>query len=179
MTAGPDAVEVRQALEALSVMQDHVTRLPNRRAFRMLGQQLIEIAERHQHEFTVFLLRIDNLDAIRAAMGEREGNWTLVAAAEVLRATFRESDVIARLRDDEFVVLAMETSADEVPLVEDRIAVGLRSAPALESRAEPVLVRVGAAPYGRGATLNELIERASSALRKPPAAVERGASFDA
>lgn len=169
MTAGPDATEVRKALDSLSVMQDHVTRLPNRRAFRLLGQQLLEIATRHKHEFTVFLLRIDNLDAIRASRGEREGNWVLIALAEVLRATFRESDVIARLRDDEFIVLAVETTEDEVPFVEERIAAGLATTPALQAREEAVMVRVGAAAYERGATLTELIERASSRMRRSEA----------
>ena len=169
MTVGPHAADVREALDQLGVLQDHVTRLPNRRAFRMLGQQLIEISARHKHDLTVFLLRVDNLDAIRASRGEREGNWVLVAVAEVLRSTFRESDVIARLRDDEFVVLAVETSADEVPFVEERIAAGLAGAPALKARQEAVAIRIGAAPYSRGASLTELIERASAGLGRSEA----------
>ena len=125
---------------------------------------MLEISARHQHDFTIVLLRIDNLDAIRASRGERDGNWVLVAVAEVLRSTFRDSDVIARLRDDEFVVLAVETSEDEAPFVEERIAAGLAAAPALQPREEAVAVRIGVAPYTRGASLTELIERASRRL---------------
>ena len=165
MAAGPDATDLRRALDALGVLQDEATRLPNRRAFRMLAQQLLDMSARHHHPFMVFVLRVDNIDAIRAQRGDCEADWTLVAFAELLRATFRESDLIARLRDEEFVVVATETAEQQVPLIEERLAAGLESTDALQERSAALAVRVGAAPYARGASLNDLLGRASAAMR--------------
>ncbi len=157
--------DVRTALSSLSAIQDEVTRLPNRRAFRMIGQQLLDVSARHNHALTLFLLRVDNLEAIAASQDERAGRWALVALAEVLRSTFRESDLLARLRDDEFVVLATATSGEEAALVEARLTEELRQAPALQSQPLSLELSFGAASYVRGAALSDLIESASRELR--------------
>jgi diguanylate cyclase (GGDEF)-like protein len=165
MTTGLDPQDVRTALGALGAIQDDVTRLPNRRAFRMIGQQLLDVSARHNHELTLFLLRINNLEAIEASPDRRASRWVLVAIAEVLRSTFRESDLVARLRDDEFAVLATATGDPDRALVEGRLAEELGAAPALQERPVALELSVGAAPYARGATLNELIDQAATALR--------------
>ena len=111
------------------------------------------------------MLRVDNLETIAASHDRRAGRWALVALAEVLRSTFRESDLLARLRDDEFAVLATATSGDEVALVQRRLAEELRQAPALQAQPHRLELSIGAAPYVRGATLNELVDGASQGLR--------------
>jgi len=164
MTLGLEAQDVKSALGALGAIQDEVTRLPNRRAFRMIGQQLLDVSARHNHALTLFVLRLDNLEAIAASDDRRAGRWALVALAEGLRSTFRDSDLLARLRDDEFAVLATATSGDEVSLIEGRLARELREAPALQAQPLGLELSVGAAPYERGASLNELIDAAGRAL---------------
>ena len=164
MTLDLEPQDVRTALGALSAIQDEVTRLPNRRAFRMIGQQLIDVSARHNHVLTLFLLRVDNLEAVAASDDRHAGRWMLVALAEVLRSTFRESDLLARLRDDEFAVLATATSTDEIALVESRLTEELREAPALQGRRHKLQLSVGAAPYVRGASLNELVDGATREL---------------
>ena len=165
MTLGLEPQDVRTALGALGAIQDEVTRLPNRRAFRMIGQQLLDVSARHNQLLTLFVLRVDNLETIAASHDRRAGRWALVALAEVLRSTFRESDLLARLRDDEFAVLATATSGDEVALVQRRLAEELRQAPALQAQPHRLELSIGAAPYVRGATLNELVDGASQGLR--------------
>ena len=96
MTLGLEPQDVRTALGALGAIQDEVTRLPNRRAFRMIGQQLLDVSARHNELLTLFVLRVDNLETIAASHDRRAGRWALVALAEVLRSTFRESDLLSR-----------------------------------------------------------------------------------
>jgi diguanylate cyclase (GGDEF)-like protein len=60
---------------------------------------------------------LDNLKGINDTFGHKEGDQALVDTSEILKETFRESDIIARIGGDEFVVLAMnslETSAEKL-----------------------------------------------------------------
>ncbi len=60
---------------------------------------------------------LDNLKGINDTFGHKEGDQALVDTSQILKETFRESDIIARIGGDEFVILAMnnlETSAEKL-----------------------------------------------------------------
>ena len=50
---------------------------------------------------------LDGLKQVNDEQGHAEGDRLLVAAADVLRAAFRERDVVARIGGDEFVAMAL------------------------------------------------------------------------
>jgi diguanylate cyclase (GGDEF)-like protein len=52
-------------------------------------------------------LDVDGLKRVNDELGHAAGDRLLVAAADVLRAAFRDRDVVARLGGDEFVALAV------------------------------------------------------------------------
>jgi diguanylate cyclase (GGDEF)-like protein len=58
----------------------------------------------------IFLLYadLDNLKKINDNYGHRIGDLALVDIAQVMKETFRDPDIIARIGGDEFVVLAIE-----------------------------------------------------------------------
>jgi len=49
---------------------------------------------------------LDGLKGINDSFGHKEGDRALVKAAELLKETFRSSDVLGRLGGDEFTILA-------------------------------------------------------------------------
>ena len=55
---------------------------------------------------------MDGLKRINDTLGHEEGDKALIETVNVLKETFRTSDIIARLGGDEFAVLAIDT--DEV-----------------------------------------------------------------
>ena len=60
---------------------------------------------------------LDNLKGINDTFGHKEGDQALMDTSQILKETFRESDIIARIGGDEFVILAMnsfETSAEKL-----------------------------------------------------------------
>ena len=60
---------------------------------------------------------LDGLKRINDSMGHHEGDRALIKTAEILKDTFRTSDIVARLGGDEFVVLAAigkEETADSL-----------------------------------------------------------------
>lgn len=103
-----ERLEYEEALRRMS-LSDPLTGLYNRRGFLLLAQQLLNVASR-QHGHTILLyFDLNRFKSINDTLGHAAGDEALVEVAEVLRETFRESDVIARLGGDEFVVLAVNS----------------------------------------------------------------------
>ncbi|MHB8842897.1 MAG: sensor domain-containing diguanylate cyclase [Candidatus Aquicultor sp.] len=105
-----------EALKTLS-LKDDLTGLYNRRGFFTLAEQGLKTAQRIGTEMVLIFGDLDNLKGINDTFGHKEGDQVLVDTAQILKETFRESDIIARIGGDEFVVLAMnnlETSAEKL-----------------------------------------------------------------
>ena len=105
-----------EALETLS-LKDDLTGLYNRRGFFLLAQQGLKAAQRMGKGMLLIFGDLDNLKGINDTFGHKEGDQALVDTSEILKETFRESDIIARIGGDEFVVLAMnslETSTEKL-----------------------------------------------------------------
>lgn len=86
-------------------LTDELTGLQNRRGFMLLAEQLIRSARRSKSLVWLMFADLDGLKPINDQLGHEAGNKLLRAAANVLRETFRELDVVARIGGDEFAVL--------------------------------------------------------------------------
>jgi diguanylate cyclase (GGDEF)-like protein len=86
-------------------LRDDLTGLYNRRGLLALAEQLVREAERARRGFDVVLADLDGLKRINDTLGHPEGDRAIRDAAEVIRASFRDSDVVARLGGDEFAML--------------------------------------------------------------------------
>jgi diguanylate cyclase (GGDEF)-like protein len=102
--------ESEAKLEEMAVT-DELTGLKNRRGFFMLAEQQLKAANREKTKLWFIFIDVDGMKSVNDQYGHSEGDKALAAAANILRNTFRESDVIARIGGDEFVV--MITGADE------------------------------------------------------------------
>lgn len=87
-------------------LTDDLTGLYNRRGFFLLGRQVLEGARRSGRSALVLYVDVDGLKRINDQYGHSAGDRLLVDAAGVIRSTFREVDVTARIGGDEFAVLA-------------------------------------------------------------------------
>jgi diguanylate cyclase (GGDEF)-like protein len=98
-----------QEIRELS-LRDSLTGLYNRRGVSILAEQKIKEANRGRSRLHLTLVDSDGLKEINDTLGHQEGDRALVDTAKVLQATFRESDVIARVGGDEFVVFSLESA---------------------------------------------------------------------
>jgi diguanylate cyclase (GGDEF)-like protein len=104
-----DRKRMEQEIRALS-LADPLTGLYNRRGFLHLGEQQLKIASRLNKRVFLLFSDVDNLKRINDSFGHKEGDRVLADVASILRKSFRDSDIVARMGGDEFVVLAMEAA---------------------------------------------------------------------
>jgi two-component system cell cycle response regulator len=139
-------------------LTDELTGLYNRRAFLTLSRQQLSLARRNRQPMLLMFADLDELKAINDTQGHEAGDRAIAMAATVLRACFRDSDVIARLGGDEFAVLMPETAPDGAQVVESRLNAKLDACGLAMSTGMTRVV------YDDAATLEELMVRADDAL---------------
>lgn len=118
-----DITERKRALEELETLslRDDLTGLYNRRGFLTLVEQELKHAARTSERFILVFADLDGLKQINDRFGHHEGSHAIIKAAEILRQTFRTSDIVARLGGDEFTVLALAASDDNAETIKARL----------------------------------------------------------
>jgi diguanylate cyclase (GGDEF)-like protein/PAS domain S-box-containing protein len=104
------------ALQNLSLI-DELTGLYNRRGFMAVTAQHLAAIRRNKKVPVILYADLDGLKKINDSLGHQAGDAAIIQTAEILKDTFRTSDIVARLGGDEFVVLAAigsEESADSL-----------------------------------------------------------------
>ncbi len=98
--------ELEEFLRGLTDV-DELTGLLNRRGFFVRVDEMVRRARRGDRQVLLMYFDLDGLKQVNDEQGHAEGDRLLVAAADVLRAAFRERDVVARIGGDEFVAMAL------------------------------------------------------------------------
>ena len=92
---------------------DDLTKISNRRGFVALAQNSLSLCVRQGAPVSLVFFDLDKFKPINDNFGHAEGDRVLVTFAGLMRKTFRESDVFARIGGDEFVVLLTNTRKAE------------------------------------------------------------------
>jgi diguanylate cyclase (GGDEF)-like protein/PAS domain S-box-containing protein len=106
-----DQMQNEEKLRTLSLV-DELTGLYNRRGFLTLAEQELKMANRLKRGMFLLFTDLDDLKGINDQYGHLEGDRALLAVATVIKETFRDPDIIARIGGDEFVVLAIEGTSE-------------------------------------------------------------------
>jgi diguanylate cyclase (GGDEF)-like protein len=112
----------RLQVEILNLsLSDDLTGLYNRRGFLTLTQHQIKVAYRTGKPFLVGFGDVDRMKEINDAFGHQEGNHALVDTANILRDSFRQSDILARIGGDEFAMFVTDATQNTVKTVTHRL----------------------------------------------------------
>ena len=99
-------------------LTDHVTGLHNFRAFHMLAEHQVMLAKRKGMSTIIVMIDMVNLDVINKKYGKTEAIITLQGVTDIVKHTYRNSDIIARVGDNGFAVLALDvTDSGEKPIL--------------------------------------------------------------
>jgi diguanylate cyclase (GGDEF)-like protein/PAS domain S-box-containing protein len=126
---------------------DDLTQLYNRHAFRVLTEQQVLVAERINHSVLLFFIDVDGLKHINDTLGHGAGDKVLIGLAEILKCTFRESDIISRIGGDEFAVLSMEMGPDSSDRLLERLQTNIEKKKREEIDAAELSVSAGVSRY--------------------------------
>ena len=85
-------------------LRDALTGLYNIRGFRILAEQSLRMAHRSKEPFSVLFIDLDDLKQTNDLLGHQAGSEFLIETGEILKDTFRETDVFGRIGGDEFAV---------------------------------------------------------------------------
>jgi diguanylate cyclase (GGDEF)-like protein len=86
-------------------LRDQLTGLYNLRGFSLLSEQVLRLAQRSQLPLSVLFIDLDHLKQINDSFGHDAGSAFVVETAEILKQTFRETDVMGRVGGDEFAIV--------------------------------------------------------------------------
>jgi len=102
-------------------LTDDLTNLYNRRGFLRAGTRLLSDVSRDKRGALLFYIDVDGLKSINDSAGHAAGDSVLTRTAQVLRAVFRDGDVLGRLGGDEFAALAPATDPNACNLTLHRL----------------------------------------------------------
>jgi diguanylate cyclase (GGDEF)-like protein len=163
-----DVTEHRRRSDHVTYLahHDHLTGLANRALLHERLRQAILRAQDHGHGVAVFLIDIDYFKQINDTVGHADGDILLATVGQRLLSSVRESDTVARMGGDEFVIVMPEVHTKrEVELCGEQI---------IRSASQPVeisghkinltlSVGVSAFPTG-GRTVEALLRNADTAM---------------
>ncbi|MHB1099680.1 MAG: putative bifunctional diguanylate cyclase/phosphodiesterase [Burkholderiales bacterium] len=105
---------------------DPLTGLHNRRYFNEMLEYEVGRSERHNHEFTVLMLDLDDFKDVNDTYGHPCGDNTLKRVAQTLQVVMRKGDLATRIGGDEFAILLTETGREGAMVVAEKLRTELR-----------------------------------------------------
>ncbi len=153
------------ALHSLSVV-DELTGLYNRRGFLAVTDQHLAEIRRNEKQPVILYADLDGLKEINDSLGHHEGDRALAKSAEMLKETFRTSDIVARLGGDEFVVLAAIGPEESAASLTQRLKDNFSAVNKLGNRPYNLSVSVGVALFDEAEdhSIEQLLAKADRAM---------------
>ncbi len=128
-------------------LTDELTGLYNRRGFFTMAEPLLKLANRHKNPVFLLYADLDNLKEINDKRGHHEGDQAIKDTVSVLKETFRETDIIARMGGDEFVVIPVAGKKEDAEIVMARFKQNIREQNEKIGRPYKLSISVGMSWY--------------------------------
>lgn len=128
---------------------DALTNLPNRFLLSDRISQAIHAIQRSDEMIAILFIDLDGFKAINDTYGHQAGDFLLKTLADRILDSIRESDTVARIGGDEFVVVISSTKDQhEFSVIEQRILEETSSEVVYEEHSLQVSSSIGVVYYG-------------------------------
>ncbi len=147
---------------------DVLTGAINRRKFNELaGLEFIRV-KRYQRGLSVMMLDIDHFKNINDSYGHARGDSVLKAFYQCCANSVRETDIVARIGGEEFVILLPETKLQQTIDLAERICIAVEN---LNVRTDDAIIKltvsIGVSTWSKAInSIDAMIEHADKALYK-------------
>jgi diguanylate cyclase (GGDEF)-like protein len=162
----------RMAEQELAAVQlatmDELTLLTNRRGFRELSLHVLNLCKRLDKPVCLLFFDLDLFKEINDRYGHAEGDRALRSFSQILKDTYRNSDVLGRLGGDEFVVLLSNADEAEGEAILNRLNQKLKEHNQEAGRGYDICYSVGIVQYdvARHQSIDDLLEAADRLMYK-------------
>jgi diguanylate cyclase (GGDEF)-like protein len=160
--------ELNQRNEAMEhrARHDTLTGAPNREMFFDLLQFSIINARRSGMHLAVLFIDLDHFKRINDTFGHAAGDAVLIEVVQRLKATVRESDTVARLSGDEFVVMIQpEDNPQQLSVIAQKLIDALQKPIKFEGQLLQISASIGISIFPKdGASAEELLHNADAAM---------------
>ena len=153
-------INAERSAQAQSLIYiDDLTKLYNGRYLNVVLDREMKRSERYRNFFCVLFMDIDFFKRVNDAHGHLVGSRVLVEVGAVLRACVRDSDTVVRYGGDEFVVLLVETNADEAMIVAERMRKMVEAEPFVKDAGLNIrlTISIGIAAFPEHATTKQIL----------------------
>jgi diguanylate cyclase (GGDEF)-like protein len=148
---------------------DELTGIFNRRGFYMHGGSLYKSAVLTGGKAIICFADMDGLKKINDTYGHKEGDEAILAAALLIKESFGENDIVARIGGDEFTIItANKSSINEINQISQQIYSCFERYNHLSKKPYKLTISLGFSVYSQDSmlSLDELIQNADRQLYK-------------
>lgn len=143
-------IEKRKAIQEksrLAAITDHMTGLPNRRAFVDYLNSEIELANTRSSTFFLLYIDLDNVKSINDNLGHKIGDEVINSVARILKHNSSKLTNVSRIGGDEFAILLHHKSKDKAAYLARTLQVLIRTPMTIEGMKIRVGVSIGIAKF--------------------------------
>ncbi|QCR31210.1 sensor domain-containing diguanylate cyclase [Lysinibacillus sp. SGAir0095] len=144
---------------------DELTDIPNRKMLDRQIQKALVRSKRHQHNFSIMFIDLDDFKKVNDTLGHDAGDQLLIDVVSRINQCIREEDLISRIGGDEFIVMFEETGKDEIEQIAERIIKYVAEPYKINDYSANISLSIGISMYPNdGEDKEKLIKAADKAM---------------
>ena len=169
------ARKVREDELSHRALHDPLTGVANRTLFVERLASALRTRRQSGQPLALLSIDLDGFKELNDAYGHLEGDQALVTVAHRLTSAVRQSDSVGRLGGDEFLVLCLDTTADDAVALARRLVESVSEPLPISQGTTVIGASVGVAPADCGdPTIDHLLRAADEAMYEAKRAGKRG-----
>ncbi|HCP16171.1 MAG: GGDEF domain-containing protein [bacterium] len=146
---------------------DRLTGLYDQTYFRVSAKDAIDIAKANNNKIAIVMFDIDNFKEFNDTNGHLMGSRALIQIAQIMKQTFRKTDILGKYGGDEFILLLKDIDENYITFVLERFKSKIENFNfnPETSKVSHLTISIGVSFFPKdGDDLETLIDKADKAL---------------
>jgi diguanylate cyclase (GGDEF)-like protein/PAS domain S-box-containing protein len=159
-----DITEMKHSKNRLNQLLNHdtLTGLPNRRLLHELLTHAFKRADRKKQQIALLFINLDRFKAVNETLGHPVGDQLLYQVSQRITESIRDSDVVARIGGDEFVVMMdIANNPDDASMIAKKMMHALEAEFVIDGKELFITASVGISLYPKDGTMVDQVMKAA------------------